>query len=512
MTERGVSDAIEAYESELQQEENTTFAMADLASVIEQLHHDREFLIEFFIPDQLKWPVPPIHCEIMDWLLDTTAVYLVIAVPRDHAKTTLAKVAVCWYLLFTPYRFPVYVSNTFSIARNACKDILKYLQSPNFVSVFGHIELEKESETEGLWIFILPLPNKRTKRCILKAQGAGQQIRGLNIDDVRPDISVVDDLEDKENIATPLLLEKLIDWFMGTFRKALAENHKLVYIGNMHSKNCLLERLTKSSRWKSIVYGCLVKTKEGIKPLWADRWPQELLIEDFKEYEELGRANIWMAEMMNKPVTSVNGFRFEQLHFAAPVAVDDCLATFIAVDPAFGKNEQNDNSAITVHAVFHDRCPQVVEHVEEKMSEAEMYEHVKRLAYKWNAWTVGIESVAAQKVLVTLFSLYAANDLITSFEFVPVSAGRASKLGRISAFVSAQEHKSYAITRGDIIMVDQILNIDRTKLDNDDDLVDSASYGPIMIERYLPIITAGVHGENLAAQSTAQRQSEIANV
>src|SRR3546814_965298 len=107
---------------------------------------------------------------------------VLLAIPRDHAKTTLSKLAVVWYFRYTNHRFCVYLSNTNTIAKNACKDIIGYLKSPNSIAVFGEIKMIKESETDSLWIFELTTPAGRVKTCILRAVGAGQQMRGINID------------------------------------------------------------------------------------------------------------------------------------------------------------------------------------------------------------------------------------------------------------------------------------------------------------------------------------------
>src|SRR3546814_2791065 len=86
----------------------------------------------------------------------------------------------------------------------------------------------KESETDSLWIFELTTPEGRVKKCILRAVGAGQQMRGINIDNQRPDMAVVDDVEDNENTESELLQKKLDRWIFGPFLKALARRKKVI--------------------------------------------------------------------------------------------------------------------------------------------------------------------------------------------------------------------------------------------------------------------------------------------
>src|SRR3546814_7433185 len=134
----------------------------------------------------------------------------------------------------------------------------------------------KESETDSLWIFELTTPEGRVKKCILRAVGAGQQMRGINIDNQRPDMAVVDDVEDNENTESELLQKKLDRWIFGPFLKALARRKKVIWLGNMLQKTSLLARLSQRPNWNPVVYGCLVETESGaIVPLWPERRSEE---------------------------------------------------------------------------------------------------------------------------------------------------------------------------------------------------------------------------------------------
>jgi len=194
---------------------------------IEALHKNGEFFINFYLGDDLEFPVPQFHKD--GWNLITTEqiLYIALALPRGHAKTTLSKLCCVWYLLFTPTRFIVYLSNTSNVAVEACQDIIKYLLNSNHVRLFGEPEFVIRREGHGYYKFNLMCPDGNggfyKKFVILKALGAGQQVRGLNIDNTRPELAIVDDLEDNENTATPLMQKKLKIWFFGAFIKAMSK-------------------------------------------------------------------------------------------------------------------------------------------------------------------------------------------------------------------------------------------------------------------------------------------------
>lgn len=451
-----------------------------------------EFLIEFFLADQLDMAVPQFHTEIWSLLTDQEKERVLLAIPRGHAKTTLAKLAVIWYWLFTRHRFCVYLSNTAPIAKGACRDIIEWLSHPNFVQIYGRVNIIKQSDNEGLWIFDLPLGNGKHKRCILRALGQGQQMRGINIDNQRPDLAIVDDVEDLENTASESQQKKLDQWMFGPFLKALAKTHKVLWLGNMLAKTSLLSRLSRNARWNPVVFGALVKGLDSVlSPLWPERWTIEALMEDFREYKGMGLVESWMCEMMNMPGHGDNGFTADQLHYAPPPEPSDCRMAWITVDPAFGLKEVNDETAIAVHVIVRGSpVPITAVVIHGHWTEAQIFRQALGLAVYWNAWVWGVEAVAAQKILLTLFDmLAAAEDLSGRIVCVPLTAGRGDpKIGRIRAYVSLLAEKSWAISEDDIDLTTQILGLDMRKTDQDDDICDAAAYGPAMYEEFEGLI------------------------
>lgn len=480
---------------------DTVEAVTTRADVIKALEHDGEFFIDFFLHDELSSPVPFFHYgEIWPLLTNTAMQRVLLAIPRDHAKTTLSKLCVVWYFLFTNHRFCVYLSNTNTIAKNACRDIIGYFKTPNFVATYGQVKMIKDSETESLWIFEIPMPNGRVKTCILRAIGANQQMRGINIDNQRPDIAIVDDVEDNENTDSPVLQKKLDKWIFGPFIKALARRKKIIWLGNMLQKTSLLARLSLREKWNPVVFGALVKDVATglLRPLWPERWPLDELIEDYLEYQELGLLETWMCEMMNMPGHGKDGFTVQQMNFRPIPLEDEIQAAWLALDPAFGENATNDDSSITVHVLPKDGPAMVVEHVTGKYSETELFDHMYRLGAKWNAWVWGIEAVAAQKVLITLFKLLLAGKLSNHLvEMIPLTAGKGDpKIARIKAWVAMMAAGEYAVYEGAVEITTQLVDYNMTKKSNRDDLIDSCAYGPQMLVEYETLLVEMYNGSS----------------
>lgn len=486
----------------------------DLAEVRALLRTDAEFFIEFFLAEQLDMPVPEFHKEIWSLLTDTEKERVLLAIPRDHAKTTLAKLVVIWYWLFTNHRFCAYLSNTAPIAKGACRDIIAFItENQNFIGVFGKPKIIKQSENEGLWLFELHVPGRGIKKCALRALGQGQQMRGINIDNQRPDIAVVDDVEDNENTESENQQKKLDRWMFGPFLKALARRKKILWLGNMLTKTSLLARLSRAPKWNPVVFGSIVKDTESgsFRPLWPEKWTMPDLIDDFKEYRDNGLIETWMCEMMNMPGHGENGFRPDQINYQPIPAPDEIKHAWITIDPAFGLGSENDDTCIAVHGIPENGIPMTLGEVHGKMDEVTMFNEALALALYWKAFVWGVEAVAAQKVLISLFNvLMAGRMMMGRIELIPLMAGRGDpKISRIKSFVALMANGEWAIPDHDIAITNQLMEFDFRKKDQSDDIIDSCAYGPMMMETYLPIIMAQSVGDTDEYESLGKIGTEV---
>src|SRR5688572_27361774 len=120
----------------------TVDAGMEQTAAVDALHSDGEFFINFYLGEELEFDVPEFHKTSWNLITQEMILYIALALPRGHAKTTLSKLCCVWYLLFTETRFIVYVSNTHPIAAEACKDIIAYLRSDNHVKLFGECDFE----------------------------------------------------------------------------------------------------------------------------------------------------------------------------------------------------------------------------------------------------------------------------------------------------------------------------------------------------------------------------------
>lgn len=450
------------------------------------LKTDPEFLINFFIADELLFPVPKFHIEIFLLMISGDVRQLAIAVPRDHAKTTLAKLACVWYFLFSDYRFILYQSLTVGIAIPSVNDIIKYMQCDNFIAVFGQIKFKSQQDGKGIYSFWLD-----DKFCILRAFGAGMQVRGINVDDQRPELAIVDDIEDVNNAGTSDLFLKLKRWFYGPFKKALDKfDRKIIHIGNLTENQSLIAEHCRSRFWNSRVYGCLLKDSQ---PLWPDAWSIEKLRNDYLEYAEAGQADVWFAEMMNMPTAGGRGIiRAEEIYFQPFKLKEDIEFGCITIDLAISEKTWAHKTVIAAHGFIPDGgingIWQAIDYEGfHGIDPIPLFWKVIEMCKRWHISVVGIESVAYQAALKSVFEHECLRNGITGIEFVQLQAiGR--KPQRIITWASMIKAKTYALNEGDFIITQELLTYRPDKKENNDDHIDACAYLPQMLDKFMHLI------------------------
>lgn len=465
------------------------------------LRNSAEFFINFFMAENLTLTIPPFHIDIFNKMISPVIKKLALAIPRGHSKTTLAKLAVVYHFLFTDYSFILYTSNTASIAQNACVDIITFMKSQNFNNLFPggldfSFELGIERPGEGYYIFRFKIPGTdRYKTCILKALGAGQQVRGMNILNRRPEMFIVDDLEDDDNTANLELQRKLKRWVYGPFIKAANKlKLKIIWLGNWLSNTCILKDLCESKNWVSYRYGCILQNGQ---PLWPEMWSLESLKEDYEEYVRNGLEDLWFAEMMNIIIPRRNGvIKKEEIYYAPQIDPASTGQKFITIDPAISEKKWADKTAILVHA-YNEQLQiwQIVDgHIERGMNPKQIFDKTMEFVFDWQVKVIGIEEIAFQKALKFFFEHLLAEYQEHNIEVIGLPGG-VHKTERISSWAAMMKQRRYAITEGtDLAMTltDQLLNYNPANKHNDDDGIDAAANGEHVIMHYIGLIQSKI--------------------
>jgi len=489
----------------------------DRAELLQAIATDCYLFLSFYLEDELTLEIPDFHVDIWNELLTFVEranhpdfiigkLRKLFAVPRDHSKSTLAKLAVILFMRYSVFSFTLYVSKTAAIAIAALRDIERWLMSPRDQELYGPATVVQKNQNEGLWILRISVPRRsQQKEIILKGIGQNHQVRGTLINNRRPELAIIDDIEDLDTVnggtrhdanGPQTQQEKLDEWFLGSLMKALAKRNMVLFIGNMLKSTSLLARLSTDAEWNPTVFGALVRDKVTgkLKPLWEGRWTLEALLKDYHDYRKLGKGHLWEAEMMN-----ICGDRQFQEDLSSTVLIplpspEDVTAGFICVDPAFGTKKFNDETAMTVHARVEGYVePVIVASRKGHWTENQQLDNLIELSNYWNISTWAIEAQAAQRLLIPLFRLLLQERLIPpeTYLMIPVTTNEATKASRITAMIKAVVAGSYLIADSEYELKEALEEYSPTQSGRiKDDLADSAAFGPIVWQSHNDTIEA----------------------
>lgn len=290
----------------------------------------RYYLSDYFLSEPAGF-----HRELSE-LIDTQA-RVVCAAPREHAKSTVVTFAkVLHAIVYRLRHFIIIIRDSYDVAKLSVDDLRQELEgNEKLLEDFGDlIGNRKWTEAE----FITANDVK------VLGRGQGNKIRGLRYKQYRPDLVIVDDLEDDETVDSKTQREKLDRWLRRAVLGSIGPDGAFFMIGTVLHHDSVLMRFLRQTDvfvtrlWKAV--------KTDGKPLWPSRWPLSRLA---AKKAEIGARN-FATEFMNDPANEEDQI-FDLANFKR-FNDDDLrglrLNIVAALDPAIGLKQKNDNTALAV--------------------------------------------------------------------------------------------------------------------------------------------------------------------
>lgn len=196
---------------------------------------------------------------------------LAVAAPRGEAKSTIVSLAyVLWCVLTSRRHYICLIMDAFEQAATMLEAVKAELEanprlSMDFPEVFG----EGDTWKEGVVV---------TKNNVkIQAFGSGKRMRGLRHGPYRPDLVVLDDIENDENVRSPSQRNKLEEWLDRTVLSLgpADDSMDVILIGTvLHYDSVLARKLTRPL-WQSRTFRAVIQWPERMD-LW-DQWEELLL-------------------------------------------------------------------------------------------------------------------------------------------------------------------------------------------------------------------------------------------
>lgn len=303
---------------------------------------DKPLAHKMLFPHRHKDATPDFHKEIID-LLNSASNLVVLMAFRGAAKSTLVEEYILSLVLFEDARFVLIVGSNWESACQRLAAIKQELETNEII-----MELFGDQKGAPWAVDEIVLANGAK----IKAVGAGQSMRGVKHNEERPDIAVIDDLEDEENVRTEEARRKTDRWLSGTLRPALHPTRgKVRFIGTPLHPKALIQRKLEDKEWASkkfpLVNINLLTGEE--ESAWPARFPIDNILKLRNEYIFNGNLIEYTQEYMcHAEDVAGKPFKPEMIHLAPLSARRDSIQIFC--DPARTINQKT--SARTGYVVW----------------------------------------------------------------------------------------------------------------------------------------------------------------
>jgi hypothetical protein len=297
---------------------------------------DSLFYSRHFFPKAFRSEPALFHPEVWERLEDPRTRYMALKIARDCAKTTILRCFASKRIAYGISRTILFVGKSETAAMKSIDWLQRaVLYNHAWAQTFG---LSKGKQWSGSEIDVYNAVLKINIRIL--AIGITGSTRGINIDDFRPDLIIVDDPCDEENTATPEQREKISELFFGSLYNSLAPRAdqpeaKMALLQTPLDGEDLIEQCCKDSHWATAAFPIL---DENGNSTWPARYPTKELQHEKQGFIDRGKLATWMREKEVKITDdSTTMFRKGWLRYWGSEPSDEILpeggTNYLAIDP-----------------------------------------------------------------------------------------------------------------------------------------------------------------------------------
>ncbi|MDD7908625.1 phage terminase large subunit [Pseudovibrio exalbescens] len=385
------------------------------------------FFAETYFPHYLTSPPSKLHLDLYANLplivLDENGRRELITAPRGSAKSThVSLIFPLWCIVLGLKHYIMLIMDAFEQAAVMIEALKAELENnPRLTYDFPEICGQGRTWREGDLI---------TRNNIkVEGFGTGKKLRGRRHGPFRPDLVILDDIENDENVESPKQRRKLENWVEKAVLKLGSADGRMdvLYAGTVLHFDAVIVRFAKKPRWRVAEYQAVLQWPDRMD-LW-DQWEElylndgelaadafysahaammnegavlnwpELHPLDYLMKERTGSHSAFESEYQNKPMSEDNPFR--SLVYYVQMKRD--WLHFGAIDPSLGKNNKNRDPSAILIAGF-DRETQVLDVVEASIRKRlpdMIIEDAIALQRMYNCQAWFVETVQFQELLRT---------------------------------------------------------------------------------------------------------------
>jgi predicted phage terminase large subunit-like protein len=380
--------------------------------VIDTCADDLIFFGKTFFPKTFKNESPEFHHEIAE-LIDGPENGQA-AVFRGGSKTTLTRVGCAKKLSFGETNMTLIIGKG---QDHAIKTILwlknQIENNKTWTDTFKIKKaMDKSTGRPKKWTdeWITVYNELLDKEVNFIAYGILGQIRGMNLDDCRPDFIICDDILDDENSATEEQREKVKDRFWGAVMKSLTRKEEnplakcIMLQTPIHPEDLSMD-IRKLASWTSHVYSCFDAHGNST---WEEQFSTESLKAEKADYQRMNKMSVWNREMEVNPTSAeLKLFRDTWINYydLLPPGAIRILTVDPTPPPKNEKIEQNPSKlddAVVMISGFHNHRFFCEDYYTTKSPQtSELVSKIFEYYIKYRPTYVGVETHLFQRTLKT---------------------------------------------------------------------------------------------------------------
>ncbi len=291
---------------------------ASLGEIVLHAAEDSIFFCRHFFPKTFRQESPQFHRDIWSLLDDPSRRYVNLQVMRGGAKTTILRTYTAKRIAYGLSRTILYIGASEKKALASIRWIKRQIEfNKPFTSTFGlkpgkpwsDSDLQVIHGTEGHSIAVLGM-------------GITGSVRGINIDDYRPDLIIIDDVVGDDNSATDEQREKIKDLVLGALKESLSPRSetpdaKMVILNTPRDFNDVSSQALKDTQFSSARFGCWTKETEDLpielqESNWPERWTSAELREEKRAAISRNSLSIFARENECKLITPETSYFREE--------------------------------------------------------------------------------------------------------------------------------------------------------------------------------------------------------
>jgi phage terminase large subunit-like protein len=424
---------------------------------------DIELFGNFFFKNHLKLETPKFHKEIYD-LFESDIINIAIAAPRGHAKSTITDlVYLAWAIIHKKTTFALLISDTYSQATLFLDTLKAEFEGNDLLKQFyGNMISDSWAEDEIV-----------VNGIMVKALGAGMKVRGLKYHENRPDLVIVDDLENDELVESRERRQKLERWVNAALIPSIAKGGRIIFIGTILHYDSVLAKLLSTDKYTEFTK----KTYRAItsnEPLWKEHLNLQELDKIKSDYIIKGQGYLFYREYQNEPVSDeYRKFKLEKFkYYEDKELLAYSLNNYITIDRAYSLDKSADFTGIVIISVDIHNNWYVRISERFKGTEGELINKIFDLKGYFNPIKIGIEQKAFEYTIKpALEDEMRKRNLFFSIEELK-DLGKGKNV-RIEGLVPRFEAGTIFLKRGQADLMDELITF---PAGIHDDLVDALAY------------------------------------